>query len=242
MPEVSKKVIALDWDDTLVESFAQKAAQWQVIVRQLDDRELDTEFIRASWTLPFPELRDTLCQIDPDDDVKRARVDQLIENTYADFPKRPFADTDGFLRWARMRKIQLALVTSVKRDLLKKDFTKTGIPPSTFALPGGDEAIYTADDTQFHKPDGEVFDDLLDNLARRELSPREVLYVGDATTDYRAAYAAGLDFIAVTTGPSTHGDFSDPYKLEHTPPLNKDRIIQDIGQIPRKLERLGWIA
>lgn len=53
------------------------------------------------------------------------------------------------------------------------------------------ETAVLAEDTLLHKPDPEP---ILECLRRMDLAPEEVLYVGDALSDYQAARSAGVDF------------------------------------------------
>lgn len=68
------------------------------------------------------------------------------------------------------------------------------------------ESFYYKDNTQFHKPDPRVFNEL---LAAHNLSPQNSAYVGDSIGDAIAAKQAGLHFIAsLESGLRQREDFS----------------------------------
>ncbi len=226
------KCVLSDWDDTLVETFAGKAAQWQEVRRRLDGQDVPLELIRKHWSLGFTKLRDVVCDISPGDEERIKQAEALIAETYVDFPKKAFEETEEFLRWVRRSKIQLGLVTSLRRNELYKDFAVTGIPASTFDAPGGQNLVYTEGDSVELKPSPTVFDKPLVHLRRHGVAPDQLAYVGDALTDYYATKDADLPFVAVTTGPTGYEAFLDAG-------LDSARIVRSIGAVPRALERLG---
>ena len=69
------------------------------------------------------------------------------------------------------------------------------------------KAFYYKDNTQFHKPDHRVFDEL---LAEHGLSANNCAYVGDSVSDAVATNAAGMHFIAsLESGLRQRDDFRD---------------------------------
>jgi phosphoglycolate phosphatase len=66
-------------------------------------------------------------------------------------------------------------------------------------------AFYYRDNTQFHKPDPRVFNEL---LQAHGLRAQDCVYVGDSVSDAQAASEAGLHFIAsLESGLRTREDF-----------------------------------
>ena len=57
--------------------------------------------------------------------------------------------------------------------------------------------IQTFEDTSVHKPDPLVFEPMLRKLQTKNISQDEIIYVGDAFTDFLAASTAGLQFYGV---------------------------------------------
>lgn len=73
------------------------------------------------------------------------------------------------------------------------------------------EAFYYKDNTQFHKPDSRVFNEL---LAAHNLLPQHCVYVGDSVSDAVATKQAGLYFIAsLESGLRQKEDF-DGYEVD----------------------------
>lgn len=69
------------------------------------------------------------------------------------------------------------------------------------------EAFYHKDNTQFHKPDPRVFNEL---LAAQGLCPERSVYVGDSIGDAAASKQAGLKFVAsLESGLRQPEDFKD---------------------------------
>ncbi len=68
--------------------------------------------------------------------------------------------------------------------------------------------IQGADEVSAHKPDPDVFLPTLKKLDQKGINNKKsILYVGDSLDDLKAAYGAGIDFIAVTTGLYSREDF-----------------------------------
>lgn len=80
---------------------------------------------------------------------------------------------------------------------------------------GLDQYMFTAilaDDTQQHKPDPQP---LLECLKRLQLQPEEVIYIGDALSDYLAAKNAHIDFgYAMWGSVSSEGIIDPAYTFE----------------------------
>lgn len=73
------------------------------------------------------------------------------------------------------------------------------------------QAFYYKDNTQFHKPDPRVFDEL---LAENGLLAENCAYIGDSPSDAAAAKQAGLHFIAsLESGIRTEQSF-DTYNVD----------------------------
>lgn len=80
--------------------------------------------------------------------------------------------------------IKQAIVSSKLRDQYEIDVVSKGIDQYM-------EAVILEDDTSFHKPHPEP---LLKCLEKLNLKPEEVIYIGDAHSDYEAAKNACIDF------------------------------------------------
>lgn len=96
----------------------------------------------------------------------------------------PFDGIHGILQAIQDAGIRQAAVTSKMSDQYEIDVVGNG-------LAGFLETAVLADHTLLHKPHP---DPIRECLRRMNLSPEEVLYVGDAITDLQAAHSAGVDF------------------------------------------------
>lgn len=85
------------------------------------------------------------------------------------------------------------------------------------------EVIVGADDVAQPKPDPEG---LLLALGRLGIREDECLYVGDSTTDARAAQAAGIRFVGVRTGLLNAKDFA---------PYTPWAVLDDVAALPAML-------
>lgn len=113
------------------------------------------------------------------------------------FPKEIFPESKQLLATLRAAGKVVALVTSTNTRSLASDFVHNAIEEGTF------DHVFTIDDCEYHKPDKRVFDPLLSH----GYDPTDVVYVGDAPTDFFAARDAGFDFIGVGTGLLSTEDF-----------------------------------
>jgi phosphoglycolate phosphatase-like HAD superfamily hydrolase len=93
----------------------------------------------------------------------------------------------------REKKLPLGILSSSLHDLVVNDLQRLGFPIEAFVMIQGSES------TTAHKPEAAVFSPILSRL-KQEGVAKNIVYVGDALSDYQAARAAGLHFIAVTTG------------------------------------------
>ncbi len=154
-----------------------------------------------------------------------AKSKPTLPTTTIQFPKQPFDETDKFIHWAHGNNIHLGLVSSLSRSLLLRDLENAGLPLRLFdSPPDGSPLIYGYEDTPAHKPDGAVFEKPLERLHYARVEPESVLYLGDHLVDYSAAQAAGIGFVAVTTGLHHRADFERAG-------LPSSRIATNIGSV-----------
>jgi HAD superfamily hydrolase (TIGR01549 family) len=91
-----------------------------------------------------------------------------------------------------------------------------------------DDLIFCADDLPHPKPDGRAFQPILRRLEGRGIGKEEVVFVGDLLTDYATAKAAGVAFLAVTTGLQNAADFV-------AAGVPDGRILPSVADVPQKL-------
>jgi HAD superfamily hydrolase (TIGR01549 family) len=91
-------------------------------------------------------------------------------------------------------------------------------------------AFYYRDNTQFHKPDPRVFNEL---LHAHSLQPQECVYVGDSVSDAAAAKEAGLHFIAsLESGLRSREDFQK---------IPVDAFVQEFPGVVGAVAKLGAV-
>ncbi|MBI4154620.1 HAD-IA family hydrolase [Candidatus Woesearchaeota archaeon] len=121
------------------------------------------------------------------------------------------------------RKYKLGVISAKPRPLMIKNFKDTKIDIEMFKF------MLSADDTRFHKPDARVFSKVIKNL---RVKRNEILYVGDALIDFKAADKAGFNFVAVLTGYYKQKDFVQAG-------LKRQNIIKSVRELPKWVDRYG---
>ena len=99
--------------------------------------------------------------------------------------------------------ILCGISSSKTRAQYEIDFFKTGLQKYM-------KSVILAEDTENHKPHPEP---LLKVAEILEVSPKEVIYVGDTFVDYNAAKSAGMDFAFAIWGASDTNGIEADYNL-----------------------------
>lgn len=99
--------------------------------------------------------------------------------------------------------ILCGISSSKTRDQYEIDFFKTGLQKYM-------KSVILAEDTENHKPHPEPLLKVAETL---EVSPKEVIYVGDTFADYNAAKSAGMDFAFAIWGASDTNGIDADYNL-----------------------------
>ena len=95
-----------------------------------------------------------------------------------------FEGFEEVLETFKNKKIKQAIVSSKVREQYEIDIVSKGIDQYM-------EAVILEDDTTFHKPHPEP---LLKCIEKLNLKPEEVIYIGDAHSDYEVSKNAHIDF------------------------------------------------
>ena len=186
-----------DHDDTLVGTIQAKWSQHKYIAQMFYQKKLSDEDIRPHWGKPLSSLIQCLYETDQVDLAMSYNV-----ATRSQFPKLLFEDTIGALKKIRTMGKKVGLVTATTRSSMDNDFKTLNIPVKLF------DYIQAEEDTHFHKPDKRVFEPALRWIAVEQISPEEVVYVGDNFNDMEAAIGAGFQFIGVSTGLISYEEFA----------------------------------
>jgi phosphoglycolate phosphatase len=193
----SIKVVLFDHDDTLVGTIKAKWAQHKFIARTFYGKQLSDKELRAHWGKPLTVLMKLLYGTDHIDMAMSYNI-----ATRGHFPKILFKNTIKTLNSIRKLGKKVGLVTATTQASLNHDFQTLGIPRELF------DFIQTEDETLFHKPDPRVFEPVVKWLAKQDINPQEVLYVGDHLNDMLATQQSGFQFMGVATGLFSVEDFA----------------------------------
>ncbi len=193
------KAVIFDFDDTLTKSFSIKSKQIIETGRRFYGLEIDHKLIQSLWGKDIKVLFETVFE-------QKSPYPELLANfkTLSDeFPMEPHEGAVEIIDYLEKKKYLLGILTASSNQLVLGQLERIGISTDKFFM------IQTAEDTNMHKPDPKVFHPILSELANKyKISdPKQITYIGDAIRDYKAAIGNNLNFIGVTTGMTTVGEF-----------------------------------
>ncbi len=183
------KVILFDHDDTLVETLKPKWAQHKYIAHTFYNKELNEDDLRLHWGKPLPLM---LKELYKTNDIAQATAYNVAAQQI--FPKTLFPETSPVIEALRLAGKVLGIVTATTRPNLDYDFSTMNIQKGYF------DYIQTQEDSDFHKPDPRVFQPTKSWLSEKGYCYKDVLYIGDALTDLKAARQAKFEFMGTCTG------------------------------------------
>jgi len=211
------RAIIFDWDNTIVDSFDHLVSFHREVGRQLGWPPVTDEQIREVWGKPFEELVQALWPGRDSDKFDTAYQRYILDQTVPAIKGAVAALAalkDSFL---------LGIVTAAPRFEVAHFLTCIGLGETDFFM------VQASGESTYHKPNPRVFDPIVRALRERGIAKSEILYVGDSLCDFYAARDAGLQFMAVVTGPTSHQQF-------HASGVRDDRILRSVAELP---ERLG---
>jgi phosphoglycolate phosphatase-like HAD superfamily hydrolase len=212
------KVVALDWDGTLVDSVPGKLAQNLAIAHEFGNTECTEEDVRREWNAA-PGFSDLMHRLTGSHDMDA--IMEVIGRDYDNpaYAKRPFDFALSALQTMRQSGKKLAVVTSVNREILDKDV------PLGLNVSEEFDFLQTTDDCPYKKPDPRVFGNL---LAHFGITPEELIYTGDELKDHEATSKAGAHFVGVLTGMTSAKEF-DRLHVPH---------VADLGALALQLRSM----
>ena len=128
------------------------------------------------------------------------------------------------LRWNRQHGIQNAVLTSRNRKNIHDIFEKCDFERE-FAV------VSTRQDTEFKKPDPQVFNFVLKRFSEDFCIAREeCIFIGDTPEDITCGQAAGIETLVVLTG---------PYWCDHILqyPVKPTNILASVDYLPEWIDR-----
>jgi HAD superfamily hydrolase (TIGR01509 family) len=185
------KVAAFDFDDCLVATIKNVWDLHKFVAKNSFSVTLTSDQIRDVWGRPLPELVEALYK------QPYSVVEPHLLAAKQKYPKEVFPDSIPLLRALKAAGKVVAVVTSTNANSIKVDLEHNQFPNSVI------DHLFTVDDCQHYKPDPRVFDPLID----LGYKPEEIIYTGDAASDFFAARDRGIDFIGVATGLLSVKDF-----------------------------------
>ena len=216
MPKPKYKAVIFDFDDTLVESRAQKWAQHKHVAKKFYNIDLTDETLLKHWGKSLDVLISEVYEhSDTLENMYRA-----VTSTRYDFPKKAYTESVSVIKNLLNRNIKVGVLSSVTKKYLLEDLVSFGFPVDEFFV------VQSATETSVHKPNPEVFTPLLEKLNEAGIKKEEIIYVGDSLLDLQAAHGAEIDFIAVTTGLYSYKDFKEK---------GVKTIIKDIEEVTKFL-------
>jgi len=138
------------------------------------------------------------------------------EKTYARWVKyvneyedgaTPYENVETVLKTIHNKHIRQAVVSAKLRKQYEIDFVSKGFDQYI-------EVEVLADDTDKHKPDPEPIYLCIERLG---LNKEDIIYVGDALSDYQVCLNAGIDFAYAKWGSVSSEGIEDPTFILETP-------------------------
>jgi HAD superfamily hydrolase (TIGR01509 family) len=200
---VTARDLIFDLDDTLIESFPSYARLHAQIAQDL------------GWRVPSrlelveygPTWHATLARMWPDHDLA-AFVERYELLAHA-HPYRPVPGAAHALRRLRADGHRLWVVTKRERLRLSQRLHEAELPLELF------HGIFCNEDVPAPKPSPRCFEPVAATLG---CAPTRPVYVGDRDDDRLAARAAGIEFVAVCTGPEHALGFPYEHPASHVLP------------------------
>ena len=199
--------IIFDMDMTLIDSFDSFSIFLNSIGSKYYNKTFPKALFRQLWGEPHREFVTKI--FDGVDNYENVKVH--IENTLKNKPLIQSAIPNATKVIKELYgKYNIGILTSSPSIDAKERLKNAGFNIDHF------EIIICSDNTKFKKPDPRVFDTLNSWLTTKNIVRDNVLYIGDAIVDFKAAQGAKICFIGVTTGFDTKRKFiSEGLKSEY---------------------------
>ncbi len=187
-----------DFDYTLGDSTGGVVLAANYALKKLGFAVKDHEIIRRSIGMSLPNKFKFLSGCSDEDKAERftelflEEADKsMLDNTFM------YPDSIRVLSEIRLSGCRLGIVTTKYRRRIISILDKFEIDDMIDVIIGGD-------DVKYPKPHPMA---LLTAIEKLKVDKNDVVYIGDNLIDAKTAAAAGVDFIAVTTGTNTREEF-----------------------------------
>ena len=212
------RAVLFDFDFTLADSTAGAVECVNHALVTCGYPAAEREAIRRTVAYPLPEVFARLTGVDGDPQAAATFMQAFI--SHADQVMAPlislYPGATAAVAQMRRENYRTAIVSTKFRYRIEAILANHDAGDLFDLIVGGE-------DVQQHKPHPEC---LTRALARLDLTPQQVVYVGDHPVDAQAAQAAGIAFIAILTGASVESDFDK---------LPRRGLLTSLAQLPRWL-------
>ncbi|MBP9817166.1 HAD-IA family hydrolase [Candidatus Shapirobacteria bacterium] len=178
------KAVIFDYDETLTKTIEGKAKAYSDFAKSEYNQELTLEAVRKAFGKPYEEFIKTLFGNVEEVNTIISKYQKFSEN----YPPIAYEDAEENVN-RLFTKYLVGIVSGVRRKALFKDLEKLKFDQKSFFH------IQCGDDTVDLKPNPKVFTPLLSKLKLCQISPSEVVYVGDSLGDFQVSTAVGFQFI-----------------------------------------------
>ena len=189
------RALLLDFDDTLISSSRERRPLLESELRAWGASNSQISDVRDAWGKPFDEL------IAPA--ISEHDRERFIAHYRERMTRVPIAACPGaieLLHTSQVASLPVYVVSSSRSELVKQDLEAIGVGECV-------SGVFGAGETQFHKPDPRVFNEISAELmSRHGFSLSSCVFVGDSLGDYMSSRDQ-CRFFAVLTGETTKDQF-----------------------------------
>ena len=211
------KAVLFDFDDTLVETKAIRYKALKEAGKTFFNIDITDKDIDEHWGKPFNSFISGV--------FRKANSTEVLTQNYKSilhkYPNEPFPSTNDVIK-ELSKKYLLGIISSSNPILILSGLENVRMNSNYFFF------IQSADDTNAHKPNSNVFIPSIKKLKSKNINKSETVYVGDAINDYEASMNAGFHFCGIANRTVNEKVF-----IEKNIPY-----IKDIEALPAFIERL----
>ena len=185
--------ILFDLDGTIVNTAPDLMAAHNHVMRKFGHSEKKLEDIKSlagkgAWVMMQRSFREEI----KDEKTKKQMTNEFIDfySKNIDRNSKPIKGLIDFLKWAKSKKIVMAICTN-KQERLANDLLKKLNLIQYFDFVAGSDTF------DFNKPDARHLTNVVEIL---EGNPKKTIMVGDSEVDEMAAINAKVPFILITDG------------------------------------------
>ncbi len=212
--------ILFDLDGTIVNTAPDLMAAHNHVMRKYGYAEKKIEDIKSlagkgAWVMMQRSFKDEI----KDEKVKKEMTKEFIDfySNNIDRGSTPIKGIEDFLKWAKKKKISMAVCTNKQENLAKDLLKKLNMSQYFDFVAGSDTFAY-------NKPDPRHLTDVVEILGR---DLKKTIMVGDSEVDAASAHNAKLPFILVKDG----------YTEKNEKEIKHDVLVSDFEDFQKVIRR-----